>query len=161
MSIIDKSFMIRKANATDHDIFYQSYTSSYGISISTEVFFDIFKKSINNTNFLFIVLEVGPMNSFAGCCIVKFDYDIFDLNLTTEIKYLYVNQKFRKFNAAEYICNYVEKMSVEKGANKIKVDCAINSTLNQHFYARRKFVLQKKGYLKSCNSVTSSTKWRH
>jgi hypothetical protein len=149
MNIIDNSFTIRKANATDHEFFYQSYTSSYGTSITSEVFFDNFKKSINNANFLFIVLEIGPKNSFAGCCIIKFDFDIFDLFLTTEIKYLYVNQKFRKFNAAEYICNYVEKMSIEKGAHKIKVDCAINSTLNQHFYARRKFVFQKKGYLKN------------
>ena len=149
MNIIDNSFTIRKANATDHDFFYQSYTATFGIAITSDVFFDNFKKRINDNNYLFLVMIAGHTNTFAGCSIVKFESDTFGLSLTSEIEFLYVNPKFRKLNAAEYICNYVEKVSIEKGANKIKVDCAINSTLNQHFYARRKFVLQKKGYLKN------------
>jgi hypothetical protein len=51
-------------------------------------------------------------------------------------------------HAAEFLYHAIEQFTVAKKVFKLHVSCYINSTLNQNFYTKRGFKVNKKLYVK-------------
>jgi hypothetical protein len=144
-------YNIRTGQLSDMNLFLDTYFSSIGISYNKEEVEKIFEQRIKDDKYRFFVLLTGKEAAIAGCAIVKVEMDLFNKYTTTEIKHLYIYPKFRKLNAADSLYAYVEEKAKVGNSYLIKVACGINSTLNQRFYSRKKFVFTNKLFLKYIN----------
>ncbi len=142
-------YTFRLGKNSDCNLFLDTYFANLGESFNKTELVNIFESRIKEPDYKFYVLLAGRELTIAGCAIVKVEANVFDKYATTEIKHLHIHPKFRKLNAADSLYVFIEEQAKLKNASLIKVACGINSTLNQRFYSRKKFVFTKKLFLKN------------
>jgi GNAT superfamily N-acetyltransferase len=144
MLICDIIYTYRKANSADCGIFFDSYTSYDDVHFDKMKFTKTFESLLLDKQYLIFVFEAASNNTIAGGIILKLSNELFNDKFYIEIHHLYILLKYRKLNAAPKLYSFVEEIAKEYNATKIKVACNLNSTLNQRFYTRNKFIFSKK-----------------
>ena len=142
-------YNIRTGQLSDMNLFLDTYFSNLGVVFNKAELEKIYERRIKEQKYSFYVLLAGRELSIAGCAILQIETDVFDKLPTVEIKHLYIHPKFRKLNAADSLYSLLEEKAKESNTILIKVSCGINSTLNQRFYSRKKFVFSKKNFQKN------------
>ena len=97
---------------------------------------------------LFFESYIGYTNSQMNIEAFSSLYELFDSTIHVDIAHLYIAPKYRKLNAADNLYEFIVAQCRVLKATKISVSCGINSTLNQRFYTRRKFIYIKKMFMK-------------
>jgi ribosomal protein S18 acetylase RimI-like enzyme len=106
-----------------------------------------YKLKIKNKANIILVLEADK-KVLIGFIVAEIRQNLSDAVPCAELQELYVSNKYRKLNAADFIYNELEKKVAKEKIFQLKVNCNLNSTLNQHFYVKRGFKIFKKQYKK-------------
>ena len=141
-------YNFKKATIEDISIFYDSYVEYTNSFITLIEFKNLFSLNLKDKNYQFFIIHKKDNGSTAGCVALRLYNEIFSDKVIAEISHLYILPKFRKWQAADSLYYFVESNCKEHNISKIVVACGINSTLNQHFYTKRKFNYVKKVFLK-------------
>lgn len=142
-------FKVRKAKLSDVDFIHQCVTAINQSNIGLNDFESLLKQKIKATGFyIFILEEHANSVTNAGLVVAAEIQHLIDLWPIVEILEFFITPKYRKFGAADFLYNYLEKFAKEKKAFKLKVSCKMNATLNQNFYTSRGFKIDKKQYVK-------------
>ncbi len=149
MLMSEISYAYRKATNDDWEIFFDSYMSYAGVHCDKMQFAKLFESLLLDKYYLIFVFEVALNKNIAGGIILKLSNELFNDKYYIEIHHLHILLKYRKLNAAIKLYSFVEQIAIENKATKIKVACNLNSTLNQRFYTRNKFVFSKKLFEKA------------
>lgn len=145
----ENSYTYRKANYADCGIFFDSYTSYTDVHFDKIKFTKTFESLLLDNQYSIFVFETEVNKTIAGGIILKLSNELFNDRNFIEIHHLYIQLKYRKLNAAPKLYSFVEEIAKEYNATKIKVACKLNSTLNQRFYTRNKFIFSKKLFEKN------------
>jgi ribosomal protein S18 acetylase RimI-like enzyme len=147
MKIDQLNYTTRKAELKDVMYFLESINTQIDSTLDFHKFNDQFKKKVKDKTSIVLLLEVDKKS--VGFIIAQAYQTLSDPLPLLEIQELFIAPKFRKLKAAEILFSeFVDKAKV-KGYYKLKVNCNINSTLNQNFYITKGFKIQKKQYHKS------------
>jgi GNAT superfamily N-acetyltransferase len=149
MQLDINSYHLKLANKEDILIFYESFISYTNSFLRLEEFATIFESKLNDKNYHFFLLQTELNKKTIGCVAFNLYSEVFEMDLNAEIVHFYILPKYRKLQAADVLYNFIEDKCKELNVTKISVACGINSTLNQRFYTRRKFMYVKKKFLKS------------
>lgn len=142
-------FKVRKASLADLDFIHQAVVSICEIKTAKHEFELLLKAKLKTSGcFVFILEEHSRVASKAGLLVARSCQNLTDGWPVVEIQELYILPKYRKLGGADFLYNYVENFSREQKAYRLKVNCNINSTLNQNFYTTRGFKISKKQYIK-------------
>lgn len=145
----DQKFKVRKANQLDLEFVHQAIVSVYESKLGLHEFETLYKTKIKASGFYIFILEEYSRNlTQAGLLVAHVQQNLTDLWPTIEIQELFILPKYRKFGAADFLYGYLENFTKEQNAYRLKVNCKINSTLNQNFYTARGFKISKKQYVK-------------
>ena len=143
------TFKIKKANLLDLKFIHQSIQSLSEQNIGLQDFETLFKSKTKSQSFtIFILEDRSRLGCNAGLLVVQLQQNLSDKWPTIEIQELFILPKYRKFKAADFLYTYLEQFAKDQKAYKIKVNCKINSTLNQNFYTAKGFKISKKQYVK-------------
>ncbi len=149
MSLNDILYTYREADKEDWPIFYDAYLSNAAIPINKIRFKDIFDNYLLDRLMLVFIFEKEATKSIVGGTILKKSNELFIENGFVEIQHMHILSKYRRLNAATQLYAFIEEIAKDNKATKIMVSCSLNSTLNQRFYLRNKFVFSKKIYQKN------------
>jgi ribosomal protein S18 acetylase RimI-like enzyme len=127
--------------------FYNAVCSSSSSTIEILDFDTRFKQLLKSKSHLFFVLEAASQKT-AGCAILEIRKSISVPFLYMEIELFYIDPKYRRLKGADYLYTALEDQVVLNKVHELKVNCNINSTLNQNFYTKRGFVIAQKKYKK-------------
>lgn len=142
-----KKWEIRNAEINDVDYFIECYFQIYNIKLNKQFFLELFKKKLKSHSSLLYVATNAPGNCIG--CIVCEKQEIFqNLKPILEIKEFYISPNYRKLNLADDMYSYVENKAIKLGISKVIVMCNLRATTTQNFYLRRKFMSDKKAYIK-------------
>jgi N-acetylglutamate synthase-like GNAT family acetyltransferase len=143
------SYKVRKAVFSDIDFIYSLVALNTESNIGIDKFETHLKQKLKTSGFYIFILEEQKIKiEKAGLLIASESQQLVDAWPIIEIQEFFIVPKYRKIGAADFLFNYVEQFSKEKKAYKLKVNCKINSTLNQNFYTDRGFKIAKKQYTK-------------
>lgn len=143
---LQPNYQYRNATLKDILFFYEAMTSLEEIFIEHLEFDTKFKLKLEDAKSHLLVIEDIEINQVIGCVVLQERQNLSDINIWIEIQELFIFPKYRKLKAAEYLYYFIEKYVQEKSIHKIKVACKINSTLNQNFYTKKGFKIEKKSY---------------
>ena len=138
---------IRKAIIEDVDYLIESYIQIYGITIEKLSFLGLYKKKLKSQSCLIYVAE-NSLGNVIGCIVCEKQESFQILKPILQIKEFYISPKYRKFNLADDLYSFVEGKAVKMGISKIEVMCNLTATTTQNFYLRKKFVTDRKSYIK-------------
>jgi N-acetylglutamate synthase-like GNAT family acetyltransferase len=148
MQLVENPYHFKLANKEDVQIFHESFVSYTNSFLRQDEFAVIFESKLKDKNKFFFLLQTELNKKTVGCVALNLSSELFEMDLNAEIVHFYILPKYRKLQAADILYNFIENKCKEFKVNKITVACGINSTLNQHFYTKRKFNYVKKGFLK-------------
>jgi N-acetylglutamate synthase-like GNAT family acetyltransferase len=136
-------------NATEHDLdyFLDAFYQIYNQQLDQHSFFELFKKKLKSQNSLLFVAQ-NTLGNIIGCMVCEKQESLQILKPMIQIKEFYISPKYRKFNLAEDMYVYIENKAIKMGVPKIEVLCNYTATTTQNFYLRRKFVIDRKSYIK-------------
>jgi ribosomal protein S18 acetylase RimI-like enzyme len=136
-------------NATEHDLdyFLDAFYQIYNQQLDKHSFFELFKKKLKSQNSLLFVAQ-NTLGNIIGCMVCEKQESLQILKPMIQIKEFYISPKYRKFNLAEDMYVYIENKAIKMGVPKIEVLCNYTATTTQNFYLRRKFVIDRKSYIK-------------
>ena len=142
-------FKVRKAGIADLDFIHHAIVAINEVDIAKHEFELLLKAKLKTAGcFIFILEEHTRSATKAGLLVARSYQNLTDYWPIIEIQELYIIPKYRKLGGADFLYNYVEGFSREQKAYRLKVNCNINSTLNQNFYTTRGFKISKKQYAK-------------
>ena len=147
MSSLQPTYTIRKAELKDVMYFFESINSQTDSTLDINKFNHQFKKKLKDKTSILLLLDVDKKS--VGFIVAQEYQTLSDSFPFLEIQELFIAPKFRKLKAAEFLFSEFVEKSKNKGYYKLKVNCNINSTLNQNFYISKGFKIQKKQYHKS------------
>ena len=142
-----KDWEIKNASYEDADFFLNSFREIYGHHFDVFFFVEFFKKKINSPHSILCV-AVNSNGNRIGCFVCEKQELFQDLKPVLQIKEFYISPNYRKFNLAYDLYTYVEERAVRLGISKIEVMCNLNATTTQNFYLRKKFITDRKSYIK-------------
>lgn len=142
---IQPSYLIRKAHINDVQYFYDAVCSSNNINKELIDFDQRFKQMLRSKSYLFFVVEAAPQK-LVGCAILEIRKSITSAYPFIEIETFFIDPKYRKWKAADFLYNALEEYLKQSKVFKLKVNCNLNSTLNQNFYTKKGFKISKKQY---------------
>jgi ribosomal protein S18 acetylase RimI-like enzyme len=145
--MLHPNYTTRKADLKDVMYFFESMNIQSDTKLDINKFNDQFKKKVKDKKSVMLLLEVEKKTM--GFIIAQEYQTLSDAFPLLEIQELFIAPKFRKLKAAEFLYSAFEQMGRSKGFFKLKVNCNMNSTLNQNFYISKGFEIQKKQYHKS------------
>lgn len=140
-------YKIRNAQLNDVMHFQEAISMHLNKPWNVMEFDEFYKKKIKDKEYHFLIME-DDEKKVAGGVILQYRQTFLDKFPFIEIQDFFVTHKYRKLNAAEYLYQAIEKLAIEKKVFKIQVGCYINSTLNQNFYTKHGFKINKKLYIK-------------
>jgi ribosomal protein S18 acetylase RimI-like enzyme len=146
MSFIQPSYTTRKAALKDVMYIFESINLQSGSKLDILKFIEQYKKKVKDKSNILLLLEADKKN--AGFIIAQEYQSLSDAFPFIEVQELYIAPKYRKLKAADFLYNEFEQKTASKGYYNLKVNCNINSTLNQNFYINKGFKINKKQYLK-------------
>ena len=147
--VVHPSYKVRKALFSDIDFIYQLVVSNAESNIGMDKFETHLKQKLKTSGFYIFILEDQKIKiEKVGLLIATENQQLVDVWPIMEIQEFFIVPKYRKLGAADFLFNYLEQISTEKKVYKLKVNCKINSTLNQNFYTARGFKIAKKQYIK-------------
>jgi ribosomal protein S18 acetylase RimI-like enzyme len=138
---------IRKAIIEDADFFIASFFQIYGIHLAKHSFLGLFKKKLKSQTCLIYVAE-NALGNTIGCIVCEKQETFQNLQSILQIKEFYVSPKYRKFNLADDLYSFVEGKAMKMCISKIEVMCNLTATTTQNFYLRKKFITDRKSYIK-------------
>ncbi len=138
---------IRKAIIEDVDFFIASLFQIYGIHLDKHSFLELYKKKLKSQTCLIYIAENALGNNI-GCIVCEKQETFQNLQPILQIKEFYISPKYRKFNLADDLYSFVEGKAVKMGISKIEVMCNLTATTTQNFYLRKKFITDRKSYIK-------------
>jgi ribosomal protein S18 acetylase RimI-like enzyme len=138
---------IRNATEQDVDYFLEAFHQIYNQQFDKHTFFELFKKKLKSQSSLLYVAQ-NAIGNLIGCIVCEKQESLQILKPIIQIKEFYISPKYRKFNLAEDMYSYVENKAIKMGIPKIEVMCNYTATTTQNFYLRRKFVIDRKSYIK-------------
>jgi ribosomal protein S18 acetylase RimI-like enzyme len=138
----------RKAVLQDVDYFLEAYFQIYGAPLDRHSFVELYKKKLKSQSSYLYVAE-NELGSTIGCIVCELQESFQILKPVLQIKEFYISQKYRKLHLADELYAYVERTVINKGIAKIEVLCNLTSTTTQNFYIRKKFIGDKKSYIKN------------
>jgi GNAT superfamily N-acetyltransferase len=145
----NQKFKVRKANQSDLEFVHQAIVSVNDSKMGLHEFETLYKMKLKTSGFFIFILEEYSRNlTQAGLLVAHAQQNLADLWPTIEIQELFILPKYRKFGAADFLYGYLETFTKEQKVYRLKVNCKINSTLNQNFYTARGFKISKKQYVK-------------
>lgn len=147
MSSLQPNYTTRKAELKDVMYFFESINLQTDSALDINKFNHQYKKIIKDKTSIVLLLEVDKKS--VGFIIAQEYQALSDSFPFLEIQELYIAPKYRKLKAAVFLFSEFVEKSKNKGYYKLKVNCNINSTLNQNFYINKGFKIQKKQYHKS------------
>lgn len=146
MITLQPNYNFRKAALKDVLFFYEAMSSLEGIYIDEVEFSNNFKLKFENPKCQLFVIEDNSSQCIVGCVILEERKHLSDVSAWFEIQDLYIAPKYRKLKAADFLYQQIESYIKESSIHKLKVTCKVNSTLNQNFYTKKGFKLEKKSY---------------
>lgn len=146
--MLSEKWDIRKATIEDVDYFLEAYFQIYNTKFEKSLFLEIFKKKLKS-QFSLLYVAQNALGNIIGCIICEKQESLQLLKPIIQIKEFYISPKYRKFNLAEDLYTYVEEKAIKQGIPKIEVMCNYTATTTQNFYLRRKFVIDRKSYIKN------------
>jgi ribosomal protein S18 acetylase RimI-like enzyme len=138
---------IRNATEQDLDYFLDAFHQIYNQQLDKHSFFELFKKKLKSQNSLLFVAQ-NTLGNIIGCMVCEKQESLQILKPMIQIKEFYISPKYRKFNLAEEMYVHIENKAIKMGVPKIEVLCNYTATTTQNFYLRRKFVIDRKSYIK-------------
>jgi ribosomal protein S18 acetylase RimI-like enzyme len=147
MSNLLPNYTTRKAELKDVMYFFESISTQTDATLDINKFNEQFKKKLKDKTSILLLLEYTKKS--IGFIIAQEYQTLSDAFPSLEIQELYITSKYRKLKAAEFLYSQLEEKGKSKGYFKLKVNCNINSTLNQNFYISNGFKIQKKQYYKN------------
>ncbi|MEN9701366.1 MAG: hypothetical protein RIR55_681 [Bacteroidota bacterium] len=141
------NYTTRKAELKDVMYFFESINTQIDSILDINKFNEEFKKKVKDKKSILLLLEVDKKP--VGFIVAQEYQTLSDPFPLLGIQELYIAPKYRKLKAAEFLYSEFEEIAKTKGYYKLKVNCNINSTLNQNFYISKGFKIQKKQYFKS------------
>lgn len=147
MSSLQPNYTTRKAELKDVMYFLESINTQIDSTLDIHKFNDQFKKKVKDKTSILLLLEVDKKT--VGFIISQAYQTLSDPFPLLEIQELFIAPKYRKLKAADFLFSEFVDKAKNKGYYKLKVNCNINSTLNQNFYISKGFKIQKKQYQKS------------
>lgn len=145
--LIDK-WIIRKAGIEDIDYFMESYFQIYASHFEKNAFVELYKKKLKSQSSWLYVAENALGNKIG--CIVCEKQETFQLPQSIlQIREFYISPKYRKYHLADDLYVYIENKAIKMGITKIEVLCNLTATTTQNFYLRKKFVTDRKSYVKA------------
>jgi len=147
MSSLQPNYTTRKAELKDVMYFLESINTQIDSTLDIHKFNDQFKKKVKDKTSILLLLEVDKKS--IGFIIAQAYQTLSDPFPSLEIQELFIAPKYRKLKAADFLFSEFLEKAKNKGYYKLKVNCNINSTLNQNFYISKGFKIQKKQYYKS------------
>jgi ribosomal protein S18 acetylase RimI-like enzyme len=138
---------IRNATENDVDYFLEAFHQIYNQQFDKHNFTELFKKKIKSQNSLLFVAQ-NTLGNIIGCMVCEKQESLQILKPFLQIKEFYISPKYRKFNLAEDMYVYIENKAIKMGIPKIEVLCNYTATTTQNFYLRRKFMIDRKSYVK-------------
>ena len=146
MTILLPTYQTRKAELKDVMFFYEAI-SSMSTSKLNIVDFDIqFKYKIKDKSNIQLVLIAN--NKTVGCIIAQVRQQLSDAMPYVEVQELYIAPKYRKLKGADFLYTSLEEKVAKESKYQLRVNCNINSTLNQNFYVKKGYKIFKKQYKK-------------
>jgi ribosomal protein S18 acetylase RimI-like enzyme len=145
--LIDK-WNIRKAILEDVDYFMESYFQIYATKFEKHAFVELYKKKLKSQSSLLYVAE-NALGNKIGCIVCEKQETFQMLQPILQIKEFYISPKYRKFHLADDLYAFVENKATKMGISKIEVLCNLTATTTQNFYLRKKFVTDRKSYIKA------------
>ena len=146
MMQVQPNYHFRKATLKDVLFFYEAMCSLEDMYIDDLEFGNNFKFKMEDASSHLLVIEERDAQQMVGCVVVQSRKNLSDSSAWMEIQELYIVPKFRKFKAADFLYQQLELYVKEISMHKLKVACRVNSTLNQNFYTKKGFKIEKKTY---------------
>ena len=140
------NYQTRKAALKDIMFFYEAICFITGFESDINEFNKKFKALLKDKSAILMVIEAD--GKMAGCILAQVRQQLSDMHSFVEIQELYISPKFRNRKAADFLYNDFEDKYILKEHRQIRVNCNINSTLNQNFYVKKGFKIFKKQYKK-------------
>ena len=147
MSSLQPNYTSRKAELKDVMYFLESINTQIDSTLDIHKFNDQYKKKVKDKTSILLLLEVDKKS--VGLIIAQGYQTLSDPFPLLEIQELFIASKYRKLKAADFLFSEFVEKAKNNGYYKLKVNCNINSTLNQNFYISKGFKIQKKQYHKS------------
>jgi len=138
---------IRKAEWEDVDYLIVAFTEIYGTPFDKFTFSESYKKKLKSQQSIIYVAE-NAIGNLIGCIVCEKQILLQLLEPIIQIKEFYISPKYRKLNLAEDLYYHLENKAIKMGINKIEVMCNYTATTTQNFYLRKKFVADRKSYIK-------------
>ncbi len=140
------NYLTRMAELKDIMFFYEAMSSITGVNFDINEFNAKFKSILKDKSSIQMVVEVE--GKVVGCLLAQVRQQMSDQYSFVEIQELYIAPKFRKYKAADFLYTTFEEKFVSKKHKQLRVNCNVNSTLNQNFYVKKGFKIFKKQYKK-------------
>ena len=150
MTNMQPKYTIRAAELKDIMFFYEAISALTAIKIDIVAFNAQFKTRLKEKGSKQLVLEADG-KTIVGCVLAQVRQNLSDTSPFVEIQELYILPKFRKLKAADFIYSALEAHFLKQKINQLRVNCNINSTLNQNFYVKKGYKIFKKQYKKEVN----------
>lgn len=144
------NYQTRKAELKDVMFFYEAICFITGLESDINDFNKKYKGILKDKSAILMVIEADGKT--VGCIMAQIRQQLSDLHSFVEIQELYISPKFRNHKAADFLYNDFEVKYIQKKHKQIKVNCNVNSTLNQNFYIKKGFKIFKKQYKKELNN---------
>ena len=147
MNQVQPKYNFKTASLKDVIFFYESICATSTIQPDIMVFNSKYKQRLKDKHCIQLLLEVDGKQA-VGCVLAEVREQLSDANPYVEIQELYIFPKFRKLKAADFLYTALEEKVRELKIYQLRVNCNINSTLNQNFYVKKGFKISKKQYKK-------------
>jgi len=146
--MLAEQWTIRKAQIDDVDYFLESYNLIYGLKNDKNAFTELYKKKLKSQSSLLCV-ALNTLGNPIGCIVCEKQESFQILKPVLQIKEFYISPKYRKLHLADDLYIFIENLALKSGITKIEVMCNLTATTTQYFYLRKKFVLDRKTYVKA------------
>ena len=147
MTNLQPNYLARTATLKDIMFFYEAISAISEVNLDIVHFNTQFKNKIKDKSYTLLVLEADD-KKIAGCILAQLRQGLSDQQPYVELQELYIFPKFRKLKGAEFLYAALEEKVIKQKIYQLRVNCNINSTLNQNFYVKKGFKIFKKQYKK-------------
>ena len=141
------NYSARPAELKDVMFFYEAICSIADNKFDINEFNSQYKEKLKDKTYIQLVLEIDD-KLIGGCIVAQARKNLSDPLSFIEVQELFIAHKYRKYNAADFLYFALEEKALNLKHTQLRVNCNINSTLNQNFYVKRGFKMYKKQYKK-------------
>lgn len=133
--------LVAKLNKPVHDLHFTLYPKHFN-KYNYEEIKEVFKKLIENENFIFLLLEVNQEAvGYAWLEIRNYPENAFKKSYhSIYIHQISIVQTQRKKGYGTALMNYIYHMAKEKGIDLIELDYWVDNNIAKEFYKKQDFV---------------------